>query len=397
MIDFTILNEGSAFAKLRKTVLASRSRRVPHQPFDAQLTLWKSHASPSWFGARYSNWQYSVMIEVETRFPGSLAFDSLMLRVMVPPSVSIPDDAVDTIRILLLENAHRISYSRFGITGLLQDDDVADSVRVVTLNGPKGIRFSTMNMSALCSSVPGRCTFLLTLALYYADTQVTNQVACALPPLGRLPESNRDGLCVPCIPLYSLPSSAGLTDPSIVQTLLESAAANAADSIMLSISAITETVWTSPEYGTLQQFEGWQCEFSSESRNSIFYIPTADATWIDESQAHDGHVRPSCWLTPALLMSCNTDATLAYLIALQSGARVLDQTKDEGARKYLLSKRDSTNMRLEAMEIEGVWRPCWFVPLELRGNRMVITADTGEIWAWDGVEVVKLRQQYWNR
>src|SRR6185436_16138109 len=153
--------------------------------------------------------------------------------------------------------------------------------------------------------------------------------------------------------------------------------------ILVSVSATFMTLWADGDYDYVQQFEGWVCEFSSEARNTVFYISSQDPSWIDESQSRAGHVKPQSWLTPDMIGSCTVDATLAYLIALQSGARCLQtlQHKSSGAETYgMQSRRNRENMRLEAMELDGRWRAIWAVPLDLDSATVLVTADTGEIW-----------------
>ncbi len=390
--------ESAAFGKLRRTVLAARASRGALQPFNGGLKLSKQHASPNWFGVRSSNFEYQMTIDVEVRFPAPVTFDSVILRAFVPLSVVIPDDSMDTVRVLMIKGGSQISYSHRGIAGLPDAGSRDAVIESVSLQGPKGIRLHDLRIGPLCSSIPGTCIFQLTMALYYADTQVTNEIACALPPLSRLPEVMRgDGLEVPCIPLYCLPAASGIVQPSTVESLLETASQFSRDSLLLSISAITMTMWSSGEYGSVQQFEGWQCEFSSEAENRIYYVATLDPSWIDPAQGRQGHIKPECWLTPSMLASCKVDAPLAYLIALQSGARCPMRKEGEGAEKYKVDGRESTNMRLEAVVVDGRWRPVWLVPLRLNNLMVAITADTGEIWASHGIELEKLKQQIWNR
>jgi hypothetical protein len=160
------------------------------------------------------------------------------------------------------------------------------------------------------------------------------------------------------------------------------------------------TLWTSGDYHHVQQFEGWMCEFSSEARNTVFSISTQDPSWIDESQSRAGHVKPQLWLTPDMIASCTVDAALAYLIALQSGARCLETLQRESSETetYLLPKRrNRRSMQMEAVELDGRWRPVWAIPLELDNAHVLVSADTGEIWRDAGTGIEKMRQQLWNR
>ena len=396
-ISWNALGEAAAFRKLRRSILAARVGRGALLPLNGGLTMAKKHASPNWFGVRRSNFEYQFTVDVEMRFPTEVAFDAIILRAEVPKTFQMHDEDVDTVRILLTKDGVQIGYSRTGLSGLADADSSDVLIEPALLKGPKGIRNHDLPLQGLVSSISGKCILQLSVALYYADVPVTNEISCALPPLSRLPEAYvSKGLEVPCVPKYCLPASSGIVELSTVQRLLDTAADFSPDSILLSVSAITMTMWSSGEYGSLQQFEGWQCEFSSDSRNCVYYIATADPSWIDQSQERQGHLKPDSWITPAMLMSCKVDATLAYLIALQSGGRCQIRKDGEGAEKYFVERRQPTNMRLEAKIVSGRWRPVWFIPLFMDERTMAVFADTGEISAAAGSELIKLRHQIWN-
>jgi TIR domain-containing protein len=239
-IAIPAIGEGRAFGRLRRVVLGGRISRGGSAPLNGGLTFWKKHASPNWHGGRHSNYEYAFDADIECRVPIEIQFDSLIVRVVVPPGIDIPDDAMDTIQVVTGGGQTTTLYSNRGIAGLPEIDSET-VVEAVMLKGPKGIRFHRIS-APLCSSKPGVCTLQLAMSLYYADTRVSNEVACALPPVNRLPENGSPGLGVPCVPVYCLPAASGISNSSTAAALLDTAAEFSKDSVLLAVSPITMTL-----------------------------------------------------------------------------------------------------------------------------------------------------------
>jgi hypothetical protein len=105
-----------------------------------------------------------------------------------------------------------------------------------------------------------------------------------------------------------------------------------------------------------------------------------DPTWVKESGSMDG--RLELWLNETLIRSCQVDATAAYLIALEAGARA--EAEANGA------------LSLRAVKFEDHWRPLWRTPRIIDNEDACILADSGEVVIRKNGTFVKPRALIWN-
>ena len=282
--------------------------------------------------------------------------------------------SLKAVRINRSEEGDIVNFSYHGseyFAGLRRIGSMSKADRLISLSlDPYQARtLNDIRLDYAPVSLPGKKVVCVSLCLRRFNQPVTERCLCALPPVVRMPDFKpNEGRQLNMASEQFLPKSSGVLDQRLRKSVFNAAAKHISDSLLIEIAPrlitrhdLTSRSGIDPYYSC----DDWRFIFHSNQRSEFFGIHSSDPASTHNLAYQEDQWLPTAWLHEEMLKRCKIDCATAYLMALTIEATPVS---------------NNPVLRLEPIKLEdGLWRPVWKLPFQLRDLPIGVLADTCEV------------------